>query len=124
MTSIEETEKILDRLAEELPREFYDKLNGGILLLPETKRHTCDSSGGLYILGEYHSDHILGRYISIYYGSFIRVYGEAHPSQFEKGLREVLRHEFRHHLESLSGERDLEKEDEEYILEYLRKNRA
>ena len=121
MFSIEETEKILDSLAGELPEEFYGKLNGGIILLPQAKRHERDVSGALYVLGEYHYDHMLGRYICIYYGSFIRVYGDLPPDKYKKRLREVLRHEFRHHLESLAGERDLEKEDEEYISEYLRK---
>jgi len=31
-----------------------------------------------------------------------------------------LKHEFTHHLESLSGLRDLEKEDEKFLEEYLR----
>jgi hypothetical protein len=121
MISIEETEKILERLSEELPEEFYAKLNGGIILLPESKLSESDRSGDLFTLGEYHSDTLMGRYIAIYYGSFSKVYGALPPAQLEKRFREVLRHEFRHHLESLAGERDLEKEDETYIAEYLKR---
>lgn len=121
MISIEETEKVLERLADELPAEFYGKLNGGIILLPESKLNENDRSGNLFTLGEYHYDAYMGRYISIYYGSFSRVYGHLSQEQLEKKLREVLRHEFRHHLESLAGERGLEMEDDKYIAEYLRR---
>jgi hypothetical protein len=121
MISIEETESVLERLADELPAEFYGKLNGGIILLPESRLNENDRSGDLYTLGEYHYDAYMGRYIAIYYGSFSKVYGRLPQAQLEKRLREVLRHEFRHHLESLAGERDLEKEDDEYISEYLRR---
>jgi hypothetical protein len=34
-------------------------------------------------------------------------------------VREVLRHEFRHHLEGLSGLRDLEVEDDIFLRNYL-----
>ena len=34
-------------------------------------------------------------------------------------LREVLRHEFTHHIESLAGERGLEIKDEQQIRDYL-----
>ncbi|MCL2383823.1 MAG: hypothetical protein FWC79_06890 [Oscillospiraceae bacterium] len=39
MISIEEVEEMLDEIAESLPQEFYHKLNGGILLLPEARKH-------------------------------------------------------------------------------------
>jgi hypothetical protein len=57
----------------------------------------------------------------IYYGSFIRVYGELDLPEAKEKLRGVLLHEFRHHLESLAGERGLEIEDEINFREYLRK---
>ena len=37
MISIKETQELLDEIAESLPSEFYNGLNGGILLLPEEK---------------------------------------------------------------------------------------
>lgn len=37
MIEIEEFEKMLDEIADELPQEFYKELNGGILLLPRAK---------------------------------------------------------------------------------------
>ena len=121
MISIDEMEKMLDELASELPEEFYKELNGGIILLPETKFHNNKNADDLYILGEYHQEVSLGRYICIYYGSFLKVYGYLSKDKIRPQLRKVLRHEFRHHLESLAGERLLEIEDEQYILDYLKR---
>ena len=121
MISIDEMEKMLGELASELPEEFYKKLNGGIILLPEAKFHDNKNSDDLYIMGEYHQQVPLGRYICIYYGSFLKVYGYLSKDKIRPQLRKVLRHEFRHHLESLAGERLLEIEDEQYISGYLKR---
>ncbi len=107
-------------LAAELPQEFYKELNGGIILLPQAKLHPKHRANDLYIMGEYHRDLSLGRYIAVYYGSFLRVYGQLSGQQLRAQLRKTLRHEFRHHLESLAGERGLEKEDEQHINKYLK----
>ena len=74
-------------------------------------------------MGEYHSGGGMGRYITIYYGSFERVYGNLSREALKKKLAHTLKHEFTHHLESLAGERDLEKEDERYINHYLSRRR-
>ena len=117
---------MLDMIAEEIPEEFYRDLNGGIVLLPETKRHReGDRVSGLFILGEYHNDRKgmggLGRYIAIYYGSFIRLYGHCQPEEQKEQLRRVLIHEFTHHMESLAGERGLEIKDAAKLEEYRQK---
>lgn len=119
MITIDEMQEMLDDIAAEFPHEFYSELNGGIVLLNETKRHEADADGELYTLGQYHRD-IMGRYISIYYGSFMRVYGHLSPDEFKEKLRSTVRHEFRHHIESLAGNDDLERLDGEYIDNYLR----
>ena len=72
----------------------------------------------LCIMGEYCRQYHLGRFIVIYYGSFAQVYGHLPKEDLAKRLRKVLLHEFRHHLESLAGERDLEIEDAIEIAEY------
>lgn len=108
---------ILDMLAEELPPEFYCDLNGGILLVPEAK--VSPYGPDLRILGEYITSPNMGRMIKIYYGSFEEMYGWMNEEQLTEELREVLRHEFTHHIESLAGERGLEIKDEEQIRGYL-----
>lgn len=119
MIPIDEVEIILDEIAEELPQEFYKELNGGIILLPEVKLNPMGRKNDLFIMGEYHSGGGLGRYITIYYGSFERLYGHLSREAFKKQLASTLKHEFTHHLESLAGERDLEKEDERFLRDYL-----
>lgn len=119
MISIDEVQDILDELAEELPKEFYNELNGGILLLPEEKPSPYAKNDDLYILGEYRVHPSMGRLISIYYGSFMKLFGHLDREDLKARLRHTLRHEFTHHLESLSGEKGLEIKDEEFINKYL-----
>ena len=111
MLTFEEVGSILDVIAEELPREFFRDLNGGILLLPEVCQDHDDSVCGLYTLGEYVYDE-MGRYIVIYYGSFVALYEDLPPKKLRKELKDTLIHELTHHVESLAGECGLEIEDE------------
>ena len=123
MVTIDEAQDILEKVAEGLPQEFYKELNGGIILLPEARRSSELWAKDIYILGEYNVSHSMGRYIAIYYGSFEHVFGEyATEEQIAEELRKTLLHEFRHHLENLAGENDLEKEDERRLRAY--KDRA
>ena len=121
MISIEEMQGMLDELAEEFPQEFYKDLNGGIVLLSESKQHEKSVGNDLYILGEYYNDRGLGRYIAVYYGSFSFIYGNLSKDNIIKRLRKILRHEFTHHLESLAGERGLEYKDAKDISDYLKR---
>lgn len=118
MLTIEEMHRMLDGIAAEFPPEFYEELNGGISLLPEAKRSPYAREDDLYILGEYRHDK-MGRYIYIYYGSFMRLYGRLKPERLSEKLKKTVAHEFTHHLESLAGERGLENKDEEQIEEYI-----
>jgi hypothetical protein len=54
----------------------------------------------------------MGRYIIIYYGSFVALYAHSKPEKIRKELWETLLHEFTHHIESLAGARGLEIKDE------------
>ena len=128
MITFDETGLMLDEIAEEIPQEFYRELNGGVILLNETKRHRDgDKTGDLFILGEYHNDRKgmggLGRYIAIYYGSFVRLYGHLPPERQRGRLKEVLIHEFTHHIESLAGEKDLAIKDEIEMEKYRQRFR-
>ena len=122
MVSITDVESMLEELAAELPEELYNELNGGIILLPETKLHDRAVANDLYVLGEYHRSRTLGRYIVIYYGSFMKAHVHLPPEALKAKLRSTLHHEFTHHLESLAGERDLEIEDDRNITRYLKKH--
>ena len=125
MITFDEVGAILDEIAVELPKEFYRDLNGGVNLVDDTRIHP--ESGGardLYIVGQYHYEPMgLGRYIAIYYGSFVSLYGDLPLSAQKDELRKVLIHEFTHHLESLAGERDLEIKDAVELAKYRRRFR-
>lgn len=124
MISLDEMEDMLDEIATELPKEIYKHLNGGIILLPDTKRNPLGRNNDLYIMGEYRIDGSMGRYITIYYGSFMRVFEDLPKELLKEQLAHTLKHEFTHHLESLAGERGLEVKDAQYMADYLnRKHR-
>ena len=121
MISLEEMEAMLNEIAADFPQEIYKELNGGIVLLPEAKLNTVSKMNDLYILGEYHKGGSMGRYISIYYGSFLRVYGHLGKEAMKEQLTHTLKHEFTHHVESLAGERGLEIKDAQYLADYLKR---
>jgi len=120
MITFDEVGALLDDIADELPEGIYRELNGGIMLLPDTIYDPeSDDRDPLYILGEYHEDpYGLGRYIAIYYGSFIKVYGHEDREMQKEMLQELLYHELLHHLESLAGEQGLELQDAVEFAEY------
>lgn len=120
MISFEECGQMLDEIADSLPFELYRELNGGIILLPETKMHPKAVDNDLYILGEYRRGR-LGKYVAIFYGSFKRIYGHLSKEAFKEKLESTLIHEIRHHNEYLAGYKDLEVYDDEKIAKYLKR---
>jgi hypothetical protein len=124
MIRIEEMEEMLEEIAAGLPEDLFRELNGGIILLPESKLHKNSIGNDLFTLGEYRREVGLGKYIAIYFGSFMRVYGHLPAGQLKEKLESTVKHEFRHHLEYMAGEYDLEIEDALQIEEYKkRKNK-
>lgn len=118
---IDRVHDILDQIAETLPKEFFDRLNEGVVLLPQHKMHPKSRRDRrLYVMGEYHKS-ITGSHIRIYYGSFKRVFGSIDEESLRDHLRHTLLHEFTHHLETLAGERGLIIKDQEQLREYLGK---
>lgn len=116
---IDRVHEILNDIAEKLPKEFFSRLNEGVVLLPEYRVHPLSRDNKmLYILGEYRKS-ITGSHIRIYYGSYKRVFEGISEDDLIKRLQETLLHEFTHHLETLAGERGLIIKDNEQIKKYL-----
>lgn len=116
---IERVHQILDEIAETLPPEFFNKLNEGVVLLPQHKYHPKSRNDRrLYVMGEYHKS-ITGSHIRIYYGSFKRVFRNISEEELKNHLEHTLVHEFTHHLETLAGERGLIIKDHEALRKYL-----
>ena len=122
MITFDEAAEALDEIAQELPREIYADLNGGINLLPDEKFHPEGNGDDLYIMGEYCYNN-LGRYINIYYGSLTRVYPHLPAAKIKQKIADVLKHEFTHHLESLAGEKELAVKDTIDLEKYKRKTK-
>lgn len=120
--TIDEMQIILGELMDELPKPFFEKLQGGVIIVDQVKYHPEAQNKDLYILGEYQRGNY-GNMIRLYYGSFQRLYGNTSREFLKKRLRKTLRHEFRHHLENLAGERGLEIEDARFIRDYKLKNK-
>ena len=118
MIELDKINEMLDEIAHTLPQEIYEQLNGGVVLVPDIKYHPQARSNDLYIMGEYHRDRMMGRYIIIYGGSFQQLYGNSTEEQMKKQLEKTLKHEFVHHIESLAGEKDLEVEDAVKLQKY------
>lgn len=108
MLSFEEAGRVLDEAVEALPEGIFDDLNGGVNLLPQEKQ----GEDGRCILGLYHHDS-MGRYVEIFYGSFLKVFPNASDEEFARELRHTLHHELTHHVENKAGDRTLEHWDEE-----------
>ena len=113
MLSFDEVGEILDRMAEELPQALFDGLNGGVSLLPDEVSDP-EFEDEVYILGEFCEDQ-MGRYIQLYYGSFAALAGQENWSRgdWERELRQTLRHELTHHIEGLAGDITLDMRDAE-----------
>ena len=114
MVDIDRFAAILEEQAARLPQEVLKNLNLGIGVSEKAKRDRRAKSGLLlYILGEYHVHHVMGRGVVLYYGSFQKAYPGLMDDEelLRPEIDRVLRHELTHHLESQAGNRDLENDD-------------
>lgn len=121
MISIEAYREIVSELMDELPEEFFRELTGGVITSEETEIPEYAAGDDLFTLGKYRVYSGV-RQIVLYKGSFDRAYPHADAVRAKEVLRGVLRHEFRHHMETLGGVRDsssLEAADERDKQAYL-----
>ena len=112
----EKTRELLTRL----PEEFFKDLNGGVVVEEGEKLSEYAEDNDLYVLGIYMRSTGMGRQIRLYYGSFLRIVPHTKEA-FEAQLWKTIRHEFRHHLETKAGIKDLEIEDREFIAGHMAK---
>ncbi len=123
MVTLDRFEELAEEAVSDVPEEFFQHLNGGIVIVDRVKNHT-DSvpSQPLYVMGEYTYNRMMGRHILLYYGSFMKVYGDISEDALRSVIRATILHEFTHHLESLSGENDLEVKDKIKLADYKRRH--
>ncbi len=122
MITLDRFEELAEEAIADVPGEFFEHLNGGIVIVDRVKNHE-DSvpEAPLYVMGEYTQSRMMGRHILLYYGSFMKIYGDIDETAAIPVIRATILHEFTHHLESLSGEKDLEIKDETRLSDYKRR---
>lgn len=104
--------ELLDRLAEPFPEALFEGLNGGVNLLEDAVPDPEFPEGEMYIMGEYRDD-LLGRYINLYYGSFVALAEQEDWTleDWTEELRQTLSHELTHHMEARGGLHALDDRD-------------
>lgn len=125
MLSLETYKKVLSELLDELPEEFFQKLNGGVVVSEELLIPDYARGNDICIMGQYQVRYGM-RQIVMYKGSFDRSYPGADEAAAKAILRGILRHEFRHHLEYLGGihgSSSLEAQDEREKRDYIARHR-
>ena len=125
MIDMEEYRRIVSELIDELPEEFFRKLSGGVVVSEAIVIPDYAVGHDLYTMGVY-KIYSGVRQIVLYKGSFDKTHPTAGSAETKEILRGVLRHEFRHHLEFLSGIHDtssLEAQDERQKQSYLERHR-
>lgn len=119
--SIDAVNDILDEMAEGFPAVLFEELNGGVNLLEEAMPDPEFPEGEMYFLGEF-CDDCLGRYINLYYGSFVALAEREDWTEddWRRELRETLAHELTHHMESRAGTHALDDKDAEELEAFRR----
>lgn len=119
---IDEFREIVSDEIDLLPDYCFKDLSGGIVVSERCYLHPARVKDDLYIMGTYTTNAIT-KQVTIYYGSFVKtIYNMDERKDFvRKKIREVLRHEFQHHLENLAGmhgKNSLEGEDRKRMMDY------
>ncbi len=125
MITLEEYKQIIEELLDELPEEFFRELNGGVTVSEALVIPDYAKAGDLYTMGQYQVSYGV-RQINMFKGSFDRAYPDADADRARGLLRGILRHEFRHHMESLGSihnSSSLEAEDARRKQAYLERHR-
>jgi hypothetical protein len=122
MMTFDEFVSIIEEEMALLPDYVHDELNGGVLADEAVYPHPQRLAEDLYILGTYSVNGIFGKQIILYYGSFMASMGNMPDDAIRQQIRDTLRHEFRHHLETragLFGQGTLIEEDRERMRAYF-----
>ena len=126
MITLEEYKQIIEELLDELPEEFFRELSGGVTVSEALVIPDYAKAGDLYTMGQYQVSYGV-RQINMFKGSFDRAYPDADATRARELLRGILRHEFRHHMESLGSihnSSSLEAEDARRKQAYLERHRG
>ena len=116
--SYQEMGDMLEEIAGEFPEAFFQDLDGGIQLEERALPDPDFPPGEMYIMGEYCHD-MLGRYIVLYYGSFVALLSEEDEEGWLDEIFATVAHEFTHHLEDTAMLHALDDKDAQFLREAL-----
>ena len=122
----DEFEEAVREEVELLPPYAKEELNGGVLVDPAAYLHPARAADDLYILGTYSVHPVFGKQIVLYYGSFQAAVQPQGEESMRRQIRETVRHEFLHHLETragLTGQGTLVEEDRDRMIRYYMRHR-
>ena len=119
MITYDEFEQMVKEELSLLPDYVRQDLSGGVLIDPTAYLHPARAADDLYILGTYSRGSYMGKQIILYYGSFMATMGYAPHTVIQNQVRETLRHEFLHHMETKAGEKTLVEEDRDRMIKYF-----
>ena len=100
--SCETFREIVSEEMDLMPQYVFDELSGGVLVEERVRLSPDSVDDDLFLMGLYKWDG-LGKQVTLFYGSFVEVYGASEEAVYRKHIRETLRHEFRHHMETRAG---------------------
>ena len=103
MIDFDEFTQIVQDEIKLLPGYVFENLNGGVVVNEEALLHPKRLADDLYIMGTYTTSPVMGKQITIYYGSFAATMGSSSEDAVHKKVRDTLRHEFLHHMETQAG---------------------
>ncbi len=91
-------------VANEVPAELLEELNGGVQTSEKLMRDTDEKN--FMVFGHYIRDN-LGKRVMLYYGTFLHFYENKPVERWEREVLKVIKHELRHHIEARAGQEDL-----------------
>lgn len=103
MITIERFNEIVEEELALLPEYVFEELNGGVIVDEKVNLHPDRVADDLYIMGTYSTSPVMGKQIVIYYGSFAKTMPYADEDALRLKIRDTIRHEFRHHMETRAG---------------------
>ena len=101
--TFDEFTAIAEEELKKLPPYVQNDLNGGVVADTGAYLHPARLADDLYILGTYTTNPIMGKQIVLYYGSFLATLRNASVNTYRRQIRDTIRHEFLHHLETQAG---------------------
>ncbi len=122
MMTFDRFSDIVEEEIQLLPEYVFEELNGGVLTDRNAYLHPARLEDDLYILGTYSSGGYIGKQIILYYGSFEATMDLNDEQSVRKQIRDTLRHEFRHHMETRAGlfrRGTLIEEDRDNMMKYF-----